>query len=156
MQGVLVLHPFYTTSSVGTGSWGPTECSPPTSLGPDPKRGTACLFRLALAPGREGNNLCLGSLQGRCGGGAAGPVRVRGCNERSGPTRAAEHCGRSGLSPRWSRAGDKRNPDSGLFKGRGVRVCCLGGSEDAAEEVRHTACLGKDGPISVPSWEQGC
>lgn len=148
--------PFFTPAAgLGLGSEAPLSAPRPTSLGPGPKRGAACFFRLVFPPGREGNKLCIGCPQGRCGEGAAGPLRVRGCSERSGPTRAAEHCGRSGLSPSWPRASDKRDPDSGLFTGKGVRDCCLGRSEYAAEEVRHTACHGKEGPTSVPSWDQG-
>lgn len=53
--------------------------------------------------------------------------------------------GEAGSPPRWPRAGDKRDTDSGLFTGWGrFQGCCLGGSEDAAGEVRHTASLGKD------------
>lgn len=53
--------------------------------------------------------------------------------------------GEAGSPPRWPRAGDKRDTDSGLFTGWGrFQGCCLRGSEDAAGEVRHTASLGKD------------
>lgn len=115
--------------------WVPTEWVL-YSPGPDPNQRGACLCSLALPAGSRRSTLCLGSPQGRVRAGA-----VRGCNVRAGPARAAAHCGRGGWWQTGSRVGALHRP--GGFQG-----CRLGGSEDAAGEVRHAARPGRD---PVPS-----
>lgn len=147
-RGFLFCTLFCTTSRIGIASCGPSQCSLPHVPRSRPQTGSCLPFSPCSPPAGQRTARALALRRA----GAAREPRPRGCSERSGPTRAAEHCARSGLSPRWPRAADKRDPDSGFFTGRGVRDCCLGRSEDAAEKVRHTACLGKEGPIS---WDQG-
>lgn len=147
-RGFLLCTLFYTTSRTGT--YLSVLPVPPPSVQTQNWELPAFFASLFLLPGK-GTTYALALCRegagreprGRCGCGAAmNALDPRGQQNTAGEAGSAR--GVPGLVTKGTRPGAlHRQRGPGLLPGR---------SEGAAEQVRHTACLGKKGPTS---WDQG-